>query len=57
MISPSPETIKSKRQELGLTQTKAAELVYTTCRVWQQWEAGDRKMHPAFFELFTLKSN
>lgn len=53
--SPPPQDIKSKRQEFGLTQTKAAELVHTTCRVWQQWEAGDRKMHPAFFELFVLR--
>ena len=31
-------------------------VVHTTCRVWQQWEAGDRRMHPAFWELFLLKS-
>jgi hypothetical protein len=25
-------------------------------RAWQQWESGDRQMHPAFFELFLIKS-
>ncbi len=31
-------------------------MVHSTCRVWQQWEAGDRKMHPAFWELFRIKA-
>jgi DNA-binding transcriptional regulator YiaG len=39
----------------GLSQTAAAEMLRTTCRTWQQWEAGDRRMHPAFWELFRLK--
>lgn len=50
------EEIKSARLTAGLSQTAAAELVHTTCRVWQQWEAGDRRMHPAFWELFLLKT-
>jgi len=25
-------------------------------RTWQQWEAGDRRMHPALFELFLIKT-
>ena len=57
MNNPDPKEIKALRNKLGITQTAAASLVHTTCRVWQQWEAGDRKMHPAFFELFTLKSS
>lgn len=55
MDKPAPEEIKAARQSAGLTQTQAGALVYTTCRVWQQWEAGDRGMHPAFWELFQLK--
>jgi putative transcriptional regulator len=54
--TPAPETIIKARASAGLTQTQAAAVVHTTCRVWQRWEAGDRKMHPAFFELFQLKS-
>ena len=53
---PTAEEVRQARQAAGLTQTQAAELLHTSCRVWQQWEAGDRKMHPAFFELFLLKS-
>ena len=47
-----PSQIISARKKAGLTQTQAAELVCTTCRVWQQWEAGDRRMHPGFWLLF-----
>ena len=32
-----------------------AALIYCTLRGWQDWEAGKRAMHPAFFELFLLK--
>lgn len=53
--NPAPEEIKAARTAADLTQTEAAELLYTTCRVWQQWEAGDRRMHPAFWELFRIK--
>lgn len=54
--NPTPHEIKTAREALGLTQTAAAELVHTKLRAWQQWEAGDRQMHPAFWELFLLKS-
>jgi len=54
--TPTPELIRSTRAAARLTQTEAAALVHTTCRTWQQWEAGDRAMHPAFWELFALKA-
>ncbi|MDQ3270768.1 MAG: XRE family transcriptional regulator [Pseudomonadota bacterium] len=50
--SPAPADIKATRQAAGLSQTAAGALAHTTCRVWQQWEAGDRRMHPAFWDLF-----
>jgi DNA-binding transcriptional regulator YiaG len=53
--TPTPEAIRAARDAAGITQTAAAGLVHTTCRVWQQWEAGDRRMHPAFWELFKIK--
>lgn len=58
--NPAPDEIRALREAAGLTQTRAAELVHTTCRTWQQWEADEgtpasRKMHPAFFELFKIK--
>ena len=54
--SPTPEVVRDARSRAGLTQTQAAALLHTTCRVWQQWEAGDRSMHPAFWELFCIKA-
>lgn len=53
---PSPAEVRAAREAAGLTQTAAAALLHTTCRTWQQWEAGDRKMHPAFWELFRIKT-
>lgn len=55
--NPSPAEIRAARETAGISQTAAADLVDTTCRVWQQWEAGDRRMHPAFWELFRIKSS
>ena len=56
LSSPTPEKIRAKRVEAGLTQTAAATLIHSTCRSWQQWEAGDRRMHPAMWELFEIKA-
>ncbi|MDB5835942.1 MAG: hypothetical protein JWR14_5772 [Caballeronia sp.] len=52
---PVPEDIRAARQAAGLTQTAAGALLHTTCRTWQKWEAGDRHMHPAMWELFCIK--
>ena len=54
--NPTPADIRAARELAGLTQTAAANLLYTTCRSWQQWEAGDRRMHPAMWELFEIKA-
>lgn len=59
--NPTPEEIRAAREAAGLSQTAAAALVHTTCRTWQQWEAevgtpSNRRMHPAFWELFRIKS-
>lgn len=52
---PNPKRIKQARLNAGLTQTQAAALIYKSLRTWQQWEAGDREMDLALFELFELK--
>ncbi len=44
------------RINAALTQRQAAEIVHAGLRTWQQWEGGDRRMHPALFELFLLKT-
>jgi DNA-binding transcriptional regulator YiaG len=54
--NPAPADIRAVREAAGLSQTAAGALVHTTCRTWQQWESGDRRMHPAFWELFRIKS-
>ena len=62
--SPAPSDVKAARENIqaakgiGITaaQDWCAEQVHTTRRVWQQWETGDRGMHPAFWELFRIKS-
>lgn len=54
--NPTPEAIRAARRAAGLTQTQAAALIYCTLRGWQDWEGGKRAMHPAFFELFSLKA-
>ena len=54
--NPSPDEIFGMRMSAGLTQQKAAEIVYSGLRTWQQWEAGDRRMHPGLFELFLVKT-
>ena len=54
--NPTPDDIFGERFNARLTQTAAAALLHTSCRAWQQWEAGDRRMHPAFWELFLIKA-
>lgn len=56
MNSPTPDQIATARTAAGLGKTASAALVHSTYRVWLQWESGDRKMHPAFWELFLLKT-
>lgn len=53
---PKPERIRSIRQAAGLTQARSAAMVHASLRTWQQWEAGDRRMHPGLWELFCLKT-
>ncbi len=54
--NPTPEAIKAAREAAGLSQTEAGALIYSGLRSWQHWEAGERRMHPAMWELFLLKT-
>jgi DNA-binding transcriptional regulator YiaG len=54
--SPSPQKVKDARKEAGLTQTAAASLIFCNLGTWAKWESGKRKMHPAFWELFFIKT-
>lgn len=53
--NPTPAEILEARQKADLSQEEAARLVHSVRNAWQQWEYGDRKMHPAFWELFQRK--
>ena len=53
--NPKPPEIRAAREAAGLTQTEAGALIFVSLRGWQQWEAGERPMHPAFWELFQRK--
>ena len=53
--SPTSSDLKAFRITAGLTQTEAGALVGAAVRTWQSWEAGDRKMPSAKWELFCMK--
>jgi putative transcriptional regulator len=52
---PTPKEIIAARNSAHLTQTEAATLVHNKLRAWQRWEAGDRTMPAAVWELFQIK--
>ncbi|MFA9439423.1 helix-turn-helix domain-containing protein [Uliginosibacterium sp. sgz301328] len=55
--NPDPIEVRAAREAAGLTQTQAAELIHGTLRAWQEWEAGNRRMHPGLWELFCIKTS
>jgi len=62
--APLPDEVKALRQNvqevMGLNITQGqdycAAKLWTSRRAWQQWETGDRNMHPAFWELAQIKT-
>ena len=52
---PTPSDLKAFRIGADLTQTEAGALVGAALRTWQSWEAGDRKMPSAKWELSCMK--
>lgn len=53
---PAPAEILKARETLGLTQKQCADRIHRTLRNWQQFERGERKMDPALWELFCIKT-
>lgn len=53
---PSSQKIRTLRASLGLTQQEAADSVHVTLRAWQMWEADQRKMPAATWELCVIKA-
>ena len=54
--NPEPDQIRAARLSAELTQESASRLVYSSLNAWSQWERGERKMHPAIWELFQIKT-
>lgn len=54
--NPKPAEIKALQEKHQLTGEQCAELLHTSDRAYRQWIAGERRMHPAFWELFQLKA-
>jgi len=53
--NPTPAMIRQTRESAKLTQTQAATLIHCGLRAWQEWEAGNRRMHPALWSLFLIR--
>lgn len=56
MELPTADEIKRIRAELRLTQKVAAQLIYMSLNGWQKYEDGTRKISPAAWELFQIKT-
>jgi len=54
--SPQADQVKATRKALGFTQKESAEMVHSSLRAWQLWEAGDRAMPAGIWELFVIKT-
>jgi len=54
--TPSPKEIKTARLDAGQTQSEAAHTIFSNMAVWQSWEWGTRKMHPAFYAYYLYKT-
>jgi len=52
---PSTAAIIAAREAAGLTQVRAAELIHGTRRGWQEYEAGNRRMHPGLWWAWQAK--
>jgi len=57
MNSPTPEEIKEARVAAGLTQEQAANKIFSdSYRSWQDYERGERGMHPAIWWCFLQRT-
>jgi len=54
--NPLPADIVDARLKAKLSMRDAAKLIHATERAWLYWETGQRRMHPAMWELFKSKA-
>ncbi|MEM9530317.1 MAG: helix-turn-helix transcriptional regulator [Pseudomonadota bacterium] len=53
---PEPNSIRAARKAIGLTQKKAAHLIYMSKRAWIKYESGERRLHPQHWESWLYKA-
>jgi DNA-binding XRE family transcriptional regulator len=56
MNKPTAQQVKQARKEAGLTQKQAADKIMVSKRSWQYYEAGQREMSAAVWELYKIKT-
>lgn len=54
--APPAAHVKQLRALLGLNQTEFGAMLHSSMRSVQQWESGERKMHPSTWELALIKA-
>jgi DNA-binding transcriptional regulator YiaG len=52
--APRPEEIAKARSDAALTRKEAAALIYKSATAWKKWELGERRMDPAYWELWKI---
>jgi putative transcriptional regulator len=55
--NPTPEEILHLRLAVGLSPVEAAKRVYAAVGAWEQWEVGERPMHPVFWRSFRIAAS
>ena len=54
-FSPAAHDVREMRARLKLSQSAFGQLLRCSLRSVQQWEAGERVMHPGLWELARIK--
>jgi DNA-binding transcriptional regulator YiaG len=52
--NPKPAEIAQLREEMELTQTELADLLYVSLTAVQKWESGERRMQASMWEYLCL---
>jgi len=54
--TPTPAEIVAARRGAEMNQKEASRQIWATENYWTLCEAGEKRMHPAMFELFCIKT-
>jgi len=50
--NPTPDMVRELRAEVGLTQTEFGKAGMYSLRACQDWESGERRMHPFVWQAY-----